>query len=266
MADRGEDRGSGACPNQHQSAASSGPMSSGARILDGFRVIDCSEGLAGPVAGLLLAEAGADVVKVERPGGDPARATPAFLTWNRSKRSVVLDLASETGRRQLHQSAGRGRRPHPQLRSDGRPRTWGSVTPPSASVHPHLIHSAVPGLAGRPSRVPTRPSTTCWSVPGSACATSSRATAPGPVFLRFPVGSWCAAYLATIGVLARLLHRERGASSGGAGPHQRGPRGTAADHDALGPGGASGAHVRLRAAEGALSPRCSSAATACGST
>src|SRR5580704_11516003 len=68
------------------------------RILDGIQVVDCSEGLAGPVASLLLAEAGADVVKVERPGGDPTRSAPSFLTWNRSKRSVVLDLATGQAR------------------------------------------------------------------------------------------------------------------------------------------------------------------------
>ena len=88
------------CPSTTDGDA---PSSAGAaRILDGVRVIDCSEGLAGPVAALLLAEAGADVVKVERPEGDPTRATPAFLTWNRSKRSVMLDLESDAGRAHLH--------------------------------------------------------------------------------------------------------------------------------------------------------------------
>ena len=49
------------------------------RILDGRRVIDCSENMAGAVAALLLAEAGADVIKVERPGGDPTRSSLGFL-------------------------------------------------------------------------------------------------------------------------------------------------------------------------------------------
>ena len=47
--------------------------------------------------GMLLAEQGADVIKVERPGGDPARTEPAFATWNRSKRSVELDLKTPDG-------------------------------------------------------------------------------------------------------------------------------------------------------------------------
>ena len=201
-------------PDQHQSAASSGPTSSGARILDGIRVIDCSEGLAGPVAGLLLAEAGADVVKVERPGGDPARATPAFLTWNRSKRSVVLDLASETGRRQLHQLLAAAdvliHNFGPTAATD-----LGLGDGALREVHPHLIHSAVRAWpAGHPG-ADSAVDDLLVSARLGLCD-EQQGHRPGPVFLRFPVGSWCAAYLATIGVLARLLHRERGASAGGA--------------------------------------------------
>ena len=61
-------------------------------ILDGIRIVEMCTGIPGPVGALLLAEAGADVVKVEPPGGDAMRASPGFKTWNRSKRSVVLDL------------------------------------------------------------------------------------------------------------------------------------------------------------------------------
>ena len=64
-----------------------------AGILDGIRVIDLSQGLAGALASLLMAEQGADVIKVEPPGGDPTREIEAgFFIWNRSKRSVTLDL------------------------------------------------------------------------------------------------------------------------------------------------------------------------------
>ncbi|HEX3567652.1 MAG TPA: CoA transferase, partial [Acidimicrobiales bacterium] len=86
--------------NQPQS--SSEAPTDAVRILDGIRVIDCSEGIAGPVAAMMLAEAGADVIKVEQPGGDPSRASEGFRTWNRSKRGVVLDLHDEAEREQLH--------------------------------------------------------------------------------------------------------------------------------------------------------------------
>jgi len=57
-------------------------------ILDRIRVLDLSRGLAGPVAALLSAEAGAEVVKAERPPqGDLVRCTTAFSTWNRVSRA-----------------------------------------------------------------------------------------------------------------------------------------------------------------------------------
>jgi crotonobetainyl-CoA:carnitine CoA-transferase CaiB-like acyl-CoA transferase len=58
------------------------------------RVVDASTGLAGPFATRLLAEAGAEVISIEPPGGDPLRTThpAAFASWQRSKRSAVLAL------------------------------------------------------------------------------------------------------------------------------------------------------------------------------
>ena len=65
--------------------------------LRGIRVVEFGQYIPGPLLGMLLAEQGADVIKVERPGGDPARSEQAFATWNRSKRSVELDLKSPDG-------------------------------------------------------------------------------------------------------------------------------------------------------------------------
>ena len=76
---------------------------------EGVRVLDLSENIAGPLACMVLADLGADVVKIERPGtGEATRSlTPrwaadgestVFLTVNRNKRSVALDIASPAGR------------------------------------------------------------------------------------------------------------------------------------------------------------------------
>lgn len=81
--------------------------------MDGFRVVELGVWVAAPAAGAILADWGADVVKIEPPGGDPARSfgrmmgldadlgsasNPPFQMDNRSKRSIVLDLAGPEGR------------------------------------------------------------------------------------------------------------------------------------------------------------------------
>ena len=75
--------------------------------LDGLRVLELGHIIAGPSAGLLLADLGADVVKVERPGeGDQSRGMPAgnsanFHFLNRNKRSIAIDLKGSSDGREL---------------------------------------------------------------------------------------------------------------------------------------------------------------------
>ncbi len=70
-------------------------------VLDGVRVIDLSWGVAGPVAGMLLGDHGADIIKVEPPGGDPFRGSPGYDVWQRGRRSLELDLRSQGPRQTL---------------------------------------------------------------------------------------------------------------------------------------------------------------------
>lgn len=74
--------------------------------LEHLLVLDLTSHLSGPYCAMLLADHGAEVIKVEPPGGDSARAMPPFvngesapfMTWNRNKRSVVLDLKQDADR------------------------------------------------------------------------------------------------------------------------------------------------------------------------
>src|ERR1700676_64119 len=77
--------------------------------LDGVRVVEVGVWVAGPAAAAILADWGADVVKIEPPQGDPARtfqrmlggdmpSNPPFELDNRNKRSIVVDLATDEGR------------------------------------------------------------------------------------------------------------------------------------------------------------------------
>lgn len=82
----------------------------GSSALDGVRIVDLSRVLSGPYATQLLADHGADVIKVEPPGGDETRGwgppfaadtSAYFQGLNRNKRGISLDLAQPPGRQQL---------------------------------------------------------------------------------------------------------------------------------------------------------------------
>lgn len=81
---------------EHGSAST--PERAGA--LRGLSVIDFGHYIAGPLAGMLLVDQGAEVIKVEKPPGDPARVHPVFAIWNRGKQSVVIDLHTPAGQGQ----------------------------------------------------------------------------------------------------------------------------------------------------------------------
>src|SRR6266481_1633836 len=90
--------------------ASSEAMSNGSvsyamtSVLQGIRVIEQGTFITGPCAGMMLADLGADVVKIESPEGDPYRSyqgdhySPHFQAYNRNKRSIALDLKHSADR------------------------------------------------------------------------------------------------------------------------------------------------------------------------
>jgi len=81
-------------------------MTSGERHglpLDGIRVVEFTHMVMGPTCGMILADLGAEVIKVEPPGGDKTRKLPGlgigfFRSFNRNKKSVVVDITSAAGR------------------------------------------------------------------------------------------------------------------------------------------------------------------------
>jgi formyl-CoA transferase len=83
-------------------------------VLKGVRVVELSTVITAPLTGLMLADLGADVIKVEHPqGGDPFRNfrggqySPNFVAYNRGKRSIQLDLRADAGRTILLELAAR---------------------------------------------------------------------------------------------------------------------------------------------------------------
>ena len=67
-------------------------------VFDGLRVLDLSRGIAGPIASMLLVDNGADVTRIEPPGGDPFGIQSGYRVWHRGKRSARLDLHAEGDR------------------------------------------------------------------------------------------------------------------------------------------------------------------------
>lgn len=123
--------------------------------LHGTRVLDAARVLAGPFCGQLLADLGADVVKLERPGtGDDTRAwgppfTPAglsayFLSCNRSKRSVTLDVARPEGHDLFHRLLAKSDVLIENFRSDSAGKL-GLLPDALLARHPRLVVCSISG-------------------------------------------------------------------------------------------------------------------------
>jgi crotonobetainyl-CoA:carnitine CoA-transferase CaiB-like acyl-CoA transferase len=134
--------------------------------LSGLHILDCSRVLAGPFATMLLADLGADVVKLEPPGGDESRGwgppwwgDPAdrrsayFGSVNRNKRSIVVDLRTDDGRALLDRLADGA----DLLVHNARPSSAARLGLDAArlrTAHPMLVVAAVGGFVGRDAELP----------------------------------------------------------------------------------------------------------------
>jgi crotonobetainyl-CoA:carnitine CoA-transferase CaiB-like acyl-CoA transferase len=183
-------------------------------VLDGLRVLDLARGLAGSLAGAYLADQGAEVIKIEPPGGDPTRAMSASRVWNRSKKSVILDL-KDAGDMALF---GRLLTTADVLLESFRPGTMGRLGIDFESVHEahrRLIFCSITGY-GRTSAWRDRPAYDAlvqarlgmhFEQP-SYRKDGDGSYVAGPVFLYVPLPSYGAMLLAGAGISAALHARE----------------------------------------------------------
>ncbi|WP_422061524.1 CoA transferase [Sphingopyxis sp.] len=183
-------------------------------MLGDLRIVEIGEGMAVQVAGLMLAELGADVAKVERPGGDPARGTAPFANWNRGKRSVVLDLDSVDGLAALHDRlVGADALIH-QF-TPARARALGLDDATLAETHPHLVVTAVTGSPANHPDVERSDDELLVAARVGAMYENDGHRA-GPIVYRYRQGSWAAAHLAASALLARLVMRLQTGQGGAA--------------------------------------------------
>ena len=169
-------------------------------------MLDLSWGVAGPVGVLLLAELGADVVKVEPPGGDPFRRQPGYHVWNRSRRSVVLDLKAEDGRGAFLKLC-EGADVVVEAFSPGTMDRLGLSYGELSGRFPRLIVCSVPAYPPG-HRYADRPGWDGTVQALSGMQNEQPGWRPGPVFLHFPAPSMAACFLLAAGVLSALIHRD----------------------------------------------------------
>ncbi|MAI80771.1 MAG: carnitine dehydratase [Deltaproteobacteria bacterium] len=120
--------------------------------LDGYRIIDMTQVISGPMATRVLADQGADVIKIEPPSGDilrhmggPGGMSPTFATINRSKRSVVLDLKKAEGLEVLHRMV-RGADVFIQNSRPGIADRMGIGEAALRALNPRLIYVSISGF------------------------------------------------------------------------------------------------------------------------
>ncbi len=191
--------------------------------LAGITIIEIAERVAGEQTGKLLADFGAEVIKIERPGGAPTRAmgpfkdgkSAVFGYFNTNKKSVVLDLADPAGRATLDRLLSRANAlidDHDEAWGAGRALTSADV----AAAHPHLVHCAItPFGQGAPPEWQKAHPVNVINAGGWAYHSPSEAKADKPPLKgagRF-LPDYEAAIDAAMSVLASL-HRQRKTGAG----------------------------------------------------
>jgi crotonobetainyl-CoA:carnitine CoA-transferase CaiB-like acyl-CoA transferase len=121
-----------------------------AGALDGLRVLDFGQYVAGPLIAMMLGNHGADVVRIDPPGG-PRWRHPGNAVLQRGKRSLVLDLREDTGLAEARRLAERA----DVLVENFRPGVMDRLGLGAAGLHqvnPRLIYCSVPGFGSDDSR------------------------------------------------------------------------------------------------------------------
>jgi crotonobetainyl-CoA:carnitine CoA-transferase CaiB-like acyl-CoA transferase len=185
-------------------------------VLEGLRVLDFSQGAAGPICTMYLGDLGADVVKVEPPGGEWGRTlgppfvqgvAAAFLGMNRNKRSVVLDLKHPRAREVVDRLLA----PCDVLVESFRPGVMtrlGLDYETLRRTHPRLIYCAISAF-GQTGPWRDRPGVDGIVQGGSGLMSVTGSPEGEPVKVGVPAADTVAGMLAAAGILAALLARER---------------------------------------------------------
>jgi crotonobetainyl-CoA:carnitine CoA-transferase CaiB-like acyl-CoA transferase len=173
--------------------------------LEGVRVLDLTWGMPGAVATMMLADYGAEVIHVDRPGGDPASRSGATRPWDRGKRRLTLDLDAPTDHECFMELA---RHADVVLVGLAAPSVARLGLDPDeiAAVNPDVVYVALSGF-GRHDRRATRGLDALVAAELGAMVAVTPHHRDGPVFLAHPAVAYSTALVAVTGVLAALRAR-----------------------------------------------------------
>lgn len=188
-------------------------------LLKGLKVIDMSAYIAGPGAACILADWGADVIKVERPGGDEMRhafadlandlgSNPTFDLDNRGKRGIVLDIAKAEGREALARLAAQADVFLTNVRPGSLKRA-GLDDVTLRAANPRLVYAVITGygLEGPDAHLPGFDVTAFWARSGIGYMTAPKGAEP---FLRTTgVGDHTTSLATAAAILAALYERQQ---------------------------------------------------------
>jgi len=178
-----------------------------APALEGVKVLDLSSYIAAPYAGQLLADQGAEVVKVERPEGDPARRMPGFIVWNRGKKGITLDLKTREGQEAARRLA---------LASDvvienfrpGTAERYGLGYEQLRANNPRLVYCSMSAFGSKgPYRDKSGWGPLIEARAGVFAGQAGPASDP-PIYTLLPFSSYFGAILAAQGIVVALYVRE----------------------------------------------------------
>ncbi len=189
--------------------------------LDGIRVVEFSEIIAGPVSGVLLSDLGANVIKVEPPWGDPWRGSPTrvgppeaketrgFIAVNRGKRSIRLDLTKPEGVKVVHRLVRQSDVVITNHRPDV-PAKLGIDYETLSAIKPDLIYCEITAF-GRSGPESAKPGyDIIMQARTGLMATNGSIEHGVPRVIRgTPPIDFATGYAVCQGVLAGLFHRER---------------------------------------------------------
>jgi crotonobetainyl-CoA:carnitine CoA-transferase CaiB-like acyl-CoA transferase len=178
--------------------------------LAGVRVLELTQVMAGPFCGQVLGDMGADVIKIEPPGGDSTReslGTAAFLAVNRNKRSVALDLKSREHQAVLHRLV----RDADVVLENHRPGVaarLGADWETLSELNPRLIYASISGF-GQTGPYAQRPGYDLIAQGLSGVMSVTGEPGGEPVKCGIPIGDLSAGLFCAVAILSAIIARER---------------------------------------------------------